>query len=53
VDSVHVPVPLTRDSDQWAQLMAGNVIATASLILAFLFARKRSIATMSFTGLKG
>jgi multiple sugar transport system permease protein len=38
---------------EWAQLMAGNVIATAPLILAFLFAQKRFIATMSFTGLKG
>jgi multiple sugar transport system permease protein len=38
---------------QWAELMAGNVIATAPLILAFLFAQKKFIATMSFTGLKG
>jgi multiple sugar transport system permease protein len=38
---------------EWSQLMAGNVIATAPLILAFLFAQKRFIATMSFTGLKG
>jgi multiple sugar transport system permease protein len=38
---------------EWAQLMAGNVIATAPLILAFLFAQRKFIATMSFTGLKG
>jgi len=38
---------------EWAQLMAGNVISTMPLILAFLFAQKRFIATMSFTGLKG
>jgi multiple sugar transport system permease protein len=38
---------------EWSQLMAGNVIATMPLILAFLFAQKRFIATMSFTGLKG
>jgi multiple sugar transport system permease protein len=38
---------------EWSQLMAGNVISTMPLILAFLFAQKRFIATMSFTGLKG
>ncbi len=38
---------------EWSQLMAGNVIATAPLILAFLFAQRKFIATMSFTGLKG
>lgn len=38
---------------QWAQLMAGNVIATLPLILAFLVAQKRFIATMTFSGLKG
>jgi multiple sugar transport system permease protein len=38
---------------EWSELMAGNVIATAPLILAFLFAQKKFIATMSFTGLKG
>jgi multiple sugar transport system permease protein len=38
---------------EWSQLMAGNVIATAPLILAFLFAQRWFIATMSFTGLKG
>jgi multiple sugar transport system permease protein len=38
---------------EWAQLMAGNVIATMPLIVAFLVAQKRFIATMTFTGLKG
>jgi multiple sugar transport system permease protein len=38
---------------EWAQLMAGNVIATLPLILAFLVAQRRFIATMTFTGLKG
>ena len=38
---------------EWSELMAGNVIATAPLILAFLFAQRKFIATMSFTGLKG
>jgi multiple sugar transport system permease protein len=38
---------------QWSQLMAGNVIATLPLILAFLVAQKRFIATMTFSGLKG
>jgi multiple sugar transport system permease protein len=38
---------------EWSQLMAGNVIATMPLILAFLFAQRRFIATMTFTGLKG
>ena len=38
---------------EWAQLMAGNVIATMPLILAFLVAQRRFIATMTFSGLKG
>jgi multiple sugar transport system permease protein len=38
---------------QWSQLMAGNVIATMPLIVAFLIAQKRFIATMTFSGLKG
>jgi multiple sugar transport system permease protein len=38
---------------EWAQLMAGNVIATLPLILAFLVAQRKFIATMTFTGLKG
>jgi multiple sugar transport system permease protein len=33
--------------------MAGNVLATMPLILAFLFAQKKFIATMTFTGIKG
>jgi multiple sugar transport system permease protein len=38
---------------EWSQLMAGNVLATMPLILAFLFAQKKFIATMTFTGIKG
>jgi multiple sugar transport system permease protein len=38
---------------EWSQLMAGNVIATLPLILAFLFAQRRFIATMTFSGIKG
>jgi len=38
---------------EWSQLMAGNVIATLPLVLAFLVAQRRFIATMSFSGLKG
>jgi len=38
---------------EWSQLMAGNVIATMPLILAFLLAQKKFIATMTFSGLKG
>ncbi|MCO8269175.1 carbohydrate ABC transporter permease [Actinoplanes sp. TRM 88003] len=38
---------------EWSQLMAGNVLATAPLILAFLFAQRKFIATMTFSGLKG
>jgi multiple sugar transport system permease protein len=38
---------------EWSQLMAGNVLATVPLILAFLFAQKKFIATMTFTGIKG
>jgi multiple sugar transport system permease protein len=38
---------------EWSQLMAGNVIATAPLVLAFLVAQRRFVATMSLTGLKG
>jgi multiple sugar transport system permease protein len=37
----------------WSQLMAGNVLATMPLILAFLFAQRKFIATMTFTGIKG
>jgi multiple sugar transport system permease protein len=38
---------------EWSQLMAGNVLATMPLILAFLFAQRKFIATMTFTGIKG
>lgn len=38
---------------EWSQLMAGNVLATAPLVLAFLVAQRKFIATMTFTGLKG
>ncbi|MFG2037209.1 carbohydrate ABC transporter permease [Dactylosporangium sp. NPDC048998] len=38
---------------EWSQLMAGNVVATMPLIVAFLVAQKRFIATMTFSGLKG
>lgn len=38
---------------EWSQLMAGNVIATMPLILAFLVAQRRFVATMTFSGLKG
>jgi multiple sugar transport system permease protein len=38
---------------EWSQLMAGNVVATMPLILAFLVAQRRFVATMTFTGLKG
>jgi multiple sugar transport system permease protein len=38
---------------EWSQLMAGNVVATMPLVIAFLVAQKRFIATMSLSGLKG
>ncbi|SNY65915.1 carbohydrate ABC transporter permease [Paractinoplanes atraurantiacus] len=38
---------------EWSQLMAGNVLATAPLIVAFLIAQRKFIATMTFSGLKG
>jgi multiple sugar transport system permease protein len=38
---------------EWSQLMAGNVVATMPLILAFLVAQRRFVATMTFSGLKG
>ncbi|MCS0498539.1 carbohydrate ABC transporter permease [Protaetiibacter mangrovi] len=37
----------------WELLMAGNVIATAPLVLFFLFAQKQFVQTMTMTGLKG
>jgi len=38
---------------QWELLMAGNVVATAPLVLFFLFAQKQFVQTMTMTGLKG
>ena len=38
---------------QWSLLMAGNVVATMPLIIAFIMAQKRFVATMTFSGLKG
>jgi len=38
---------------QWSLLMAGNVVATMPLIVAFLLAQRHFIATMTFSGLKG
>ena len=38
---------------EWSELMAGNVIATMPLIMAFLAAQRWFVATMTFSGLKG
>lgn len=38
---------------EWSSLMAGNTLATAPLLVAFLVAQRHFIATMSFSGLKG
>jgi multiple sugar transport system permease protein len=38
---------------QWSLLMAGNVVATMPLIIAFIAAQRRFVATMTFSGLKG
>lgn len=38
---------------QWSLLMAGNVVATLPLIVAFIAAQRRFVATMTFSGLKG
>lgn len=38
---------------QWSLLMAGNVVATMPLIVAFLLAQRQFVATMSFSGIKG
>ena len=38
---------------QWSLLMAGNVVATLPLIIAFVVAQKRFIATMTFSGIRG
>lgn len=37
----------------WQELMACNVVASAPLILAFLFAQRQFVQTMSLSGLKG
>lgn len=42
----------TRRTD-WSLLMAGNVIATAPLLLLFLLAQRQFVATMASAGLKG
>jgi len=38
---------------QWDLLMAANVVATAPLVLFFLFAQKQFVQTMTMSGLKG
>jgi multiple sugar transport system permease protein len=38
---------------EWSLLMCGNVVATMPLIIAFLFAQRQFVATMTFSGLKG
>ncbi len=38
---------------QWDLLMAGNVIATAPLVLFFLVAQRQFVQTMTMSGLKG
>lgn len=38
---------------QWTLLMAANVVATAPLVIFFLFAQKHFIATMTMSGMKG
>lgn len=38
---------------QWELLMAGNVIATAPLVIFFLFAQKHFVQTMTMSGMKG
>ena len=38
---------------QWQLLMAGNVVATLPLLIAFLAAQKQFVATMTFSGMKG
>lgn len=37
----------------WQELMACNVVASAPLILAFLFAQRQFVQTMSMSGMKG
>ena len=38
---------------QWDLLMAGNVVATAPLVLFFLFAQRQFVQTMTMSGVKG
>ena len=38
---------------QWSLLMAGNVVATMPLIIAFIVAQKQFVKTMTFSGIKG
>src|SRR5690606_51260 len=38
---------------QWELLMAGNVVATAPLVLLFHIAQKQCVQTMTMSGLKG
>jgi multiple sugar transport system permease protein len=38
---------------QWSLLMAGNVVATMPLIIAFIITQRHFVATMTFSGLKG
>ncbi|WP_214408731.1 carbohydrate ABC transporter permease [Sphaerisporangium fuscum] len=37
---------------EWSALMAGNLVATLPLVLAFILAQRYFVATMSFSGLK-
>jgi multiple sugar transport system permease protein len=38
---------------QWSLLMAGNVVATMPLIIAFVLTQKHFVETMTFSGIKG
>jgi multiple sugar transport system permease protein len=38
---------------QWSLLMAGNVVATAPLVIFFLFAQRQFVQTMTMSGIKG
>jgi multiple sugar transport system permease protein len=38
---------------EWSELMAGNVIATLPLVIAFVGAQRWFVASMTFSGLKG
>jgi multiple sugar transport system permease protein len=37
---------------EWSALMAGNLVATLPLVVAFILAQRHFVATMSFSGLK-